>query len=225
MNEPNKDQARERVRAFARESLARGDALGWFDAFYREVGGDEAAIPWADLQGHPLLVEWLEKSRTVGAGRRALVIGCGLGEDCEALGRAGFEVTGFDLSPTAIEWCRKRFPASRTTYVTADLLAPPREWHRAFEFVFECYTLQALPPELRFEALPNIADLVAKDGELLVVTRARDPHEDVGQLPWPLMRSELMAFNALALRELSFEDLPAVGNPPSRHFRALYRGL
>jgi SAM-dependent methyltransferase len=225
MNQPSKDEARERARAIARQSLAHGDALGWFDAFYKDVAGDEAWVPWADMAGHPLLIEWLARHRVAGAGRRALVIGCGLGEDCEALSRAGFEVTGFDLSPTAIEWCRKRFPESRTTYVAANLLDPPREWQRAFDFVFECYTLQALPPELRLEALPNIADFVAVGGELLVVTRAREPHEDVGQLPWPLMRSELMAFSALALREVSFEDLPAVGDPPVRHFRALYRGI
>jgi len=225
MTDPNKDEARERARAFARESLARGDALGWFDAYYREVGGDEAEIPWADMDGHPLLVDWLARHHIEGAKRRALVVGCGLGEDCEALSRAGFEVTGFDLSPTAIEWARKRFPESRTTYVAANLLDPPREWQRAFDFVFECYTLQAVPPEVRLEAVPHIADFLARNGELLVVTRARDPHEDVGQLPWPLMRSELMTFNALGLREVTFEDLPAVGNPPNRHFRALYRAI
>ena len=223
MNEPTKEQARERAREIAKGWLARGDAVGWFDEFYRDAAGVEACVPWADLAGHPLLVEWLARERVDGLGRRALVVGCGLGEDCEALARAGFEVAGFDVSPTAIEWAHKRFPDSRVSYHTADLFHPPREWQRAFDFVFECYTIQALPPELRLHAVQHIADFVGKNGSLLVVTRAREPEEDVGQLPWPLTKSELLAFEALGLRQASFEDIAESGQPPSRHFRALYR--
>ncbi|MDZ7952448.1 hypothetical protein [Nostoc sp. DedQUE09] len=36
------------------------------------------------------------------SGQKALVIGCGLGDDAEALAHLGFEVTTFDISPTAM---------------------------------------------------------------------------------------------------------------------------
>ena len=37
------------------------------------------------------------------AGRRALVVGCGFGDDCFRLAKAGAEVHGFDLSPALLE--------------------------------------------------------------------------------------------------------------------------
>lgn len=220
-----KDEARERAREIARDALAHGDALGWFEKLYAEARGDESRIPWADLEGHPLLVEWLARERVDGRGKRALVVGCGLGEDAELLARAGFDTTGFDVSPTAIDWCRVRFPSSRVRYELGDLFAAPRAWRHAFDFVFEGYTLQALPLERRATGFAAIASFLAPRAELLVITRAREPHEDAGQLPWPLTRSEMRAFGAAGLREVSFDDLPDSGpsDKPGRHFRARYR--
>ncbi|MBL8858384.1 MAG: class I SAM-dependent methyltransferase [Planctomycetes bacterium] len=225
MNRPTQDEARARTRAIANESLQRGDALGWFERLYAEANGDEARIPWADLDGHPLLVEWMRKHKVDGTGRRALVVGCGLGEDAEVLARAGFDTMGFDVSPTAIEWCHKRFPNSTVRYEAADLFAPPATWARAFDFVFESYTLQALPADRRAGAFACIAQFIAPGGELLVVTRAREPHEDTGELPWPLLRSELRTFEHFGLLEAAFEDIPDSGpaDKPGRHLRVLYR--
>jgi hypothetical protein len=225
VSEPTRDEARARARAIANEFLARGDAIGWFEAFYRDAGGVDARVPWADLQGHPLLVGWLDRQRVRGGGRRALVVGGGLGEDSEALASAGFEATGFDVSPTAIEWCRKRFPQSRVDYRAADLFRAPSEWRKAFDLVLELYTLQALPQELRLDAARGIADFVAPQGELLVITRGREPEEPLAELPWPLVKSELAAFETLGLRESRFEDLGDGGSSdrPGRHFRVHYR--
>lgn len=223
--EQSRFDARERARAIAKQSLEQGDATGWFEKLYVEAQGDESRVPWADRDGHPLLTEWLATQRVLGRGRRALVIGCGLGEDCEALAGAGFDVTGFDISPTAVAWCAQRFAGSRVRYQVADLLAPPSAWGGAFEFVFECYTLQALPPAPRELATRNIASFVAPGGELLVVMRGRNADEDTGQLPWPLTCNEIRAFQAHGMSEVSFEDLESCGpvDKPGRHFRALFR--
>jgi SAM-dependent methyltransferase len=217
-----KDEARARAREIARESLARGDAIGWFETFYRDAGGDESKVPWADRRGHPLLVEWLarESARPRGC---ALVVGCGLGEDSEELARAGYDVTAFDVSPQAIEWCRARFAESRVRYSVADLFDLPRAWRRAFDLVVELYTLQALPLGLRERAVERIADLPAPGGSVLVVTRGRELAEPLDEVPWPLARSELNRFVRAGLREHAFEDLRDAGDPPSRHFRVEYR--
>ena len=58
-------------------------------------------------------------------GKKALTIGCGLGDDAEQLAEWGFSTTAFDVSETAIRACRRRFPDSRVQYVAADLLQPP----------------------------------------------------------------------------------------------------
>jgi hypothetical protein len=49
------------------------------------------AIPWADLEPNPHLLSWLEANPTDGRGRRALKVGCGLGDDAEALAELGFD--------------------------------------------------------------------------------------------------------------------------------------
>lgn len=215
--------ARERARALAKDSLARGDALGWFEQLYREAGGSSSRIPWADREGHPLLREWLAEHGSSLRGVRALVVGCGLGEDAEELARAGAQVSAFDVAPTAIEWCARLWPTSSVAYSTADLLALPANWRAAFDFVLEIYTLQALPAELREQAARNMAHCVRAGGRLLAISRARAPAEPLGELPWPLVRSEIERFVQFGLDERELEDLASVGDPPTRHWRALFQ--
>lgn len=216
---------REEVRRLARESLARGDATGWFEQLYRLAGHDFARIPWADLVPNPQLVSWLASPAAraaASAGGACIVVGCGLGDDAEALAAAGFAVVAFDVSPTAIEVCRRRFPGSRVDYVVADLLDPPAAWHGRFALVVEAYTLQVLPPPARTLALQSLPRLVAPGGRLLVVCRAREPEEPEGRLPWPITRAELDALREHGVEELAFERLLDDETPPVPRFRALY---
>ena len=216
----DKTAARQRVRELAQRMLPSGDFAGFFDAVYSGANGDANGVPWADLQPHPVALAWLQRQNVRGEGRSALVVGCGLGDDAEELAGRGFKVTAFDVSPSAVAWCRRRFPTSSTHYQVADLLKAPKEWRWAFDFVLEIYTIQALPRELRAQAIASIAQFVAPGGELLVVCRGREPQEDPGTLPWPLTRAELALFAQDGLREVSFED---VRDEDGRHFRAVYR--
>ncbi len=102
-------------------------------------------MPWADLAVNPSLAAG---TRFVPSTmRRVLVVGCGYGDDAEWLAARGDEVTAFDISPSAIEACRTRFPASAVTYEVADLLAPPAAWlARPFDLVVEAYTAQVFAP-------------------------------------------------------------------------------
>lgn len=167
-------------------------------------------------------MSWLEQQGVVAPGRRALKIGCGLGDDAEELSRRGLDTTAFDISTTAISWCRQRFPRSSVFYVEADLFRPPDGWARGFDFVLESYTLQVLPSELRDEAMRRVADFVAPGGTLLVIARGREPGEAEGTMPWPLTRQEMALFKDAGLAELHFEDYLDDENPPVRRFRATY---
>jgi SAM-dependent methyltransferase len=188
------DDARRRARALAYEYVSRGDAVGWFEPLYRQAAGDPRAIQWADLRPNPHLMEWAGRVGLKGDGSRALVVGCGLGDDAEALSVLGFRVVAFDVAPTAVEWSRRRFPNSAVEYVVADLLTPAAGWQGAFDFVLEAYTLQVLPPNERAVAVGRIAELVAPGGTLLVLARGREPDDDPGHMPWPLVRSDLAGF-------------------------------
>jgi SAM-dependent methyltransferase len=215
---------RARVRELASEFTQKGDQLGWFEALYAEAGGDNAAIPWADMEPNPRLIEFWQKHPLETAGQRALVIGSGLGDDSEQLATWGFKTTAFDISPTAIAATKKRYPDSKVEYLVADLFAPPTSWQRAFDFVLEVYTVQAFTGDLRARAIECIAQFVAPKGRILVIARGRaeDAPEGPGP-PWPLTRAEIDGFRRAGLEEVSFEDYADPEPPWVRRFRALYR--
>lgn len=141
---------------------------------------------------NPNLEAWLEREQPDGTGQRALVIGCGLGDDAETLASFGFLVSAFDISETCIEWFRRRFPHSPVEYSTADLFMLPSSWQRAFDFVLESYTLQVLD-ELRPNAIQQIFECVASDGTLLVISRGRNEGDEPGKMPWPGCGTNLLA--------------------------------
>lgn len=198
---------RTRLRELQAEFERRGDAVGWFEALYREGLANPELIPWARMAPRPELEAWYRRTARDLRGRTCLVIGCGLGDDAEFLAQAGGEVTAFDIAPTAVAWCQRRFPNSTVSYVVADLLNPPPEWRARFDFILECNTLQTMREgTLRERAMASLASLVAPGGRLLVICRGREPDETLGELPWPLTRADLRAFAAHGLVERSFED-------------------
>jgi SAM-dependent methyltransferase len=218
-----RDDKRRDANELAREALDRGDATGWFEVLYAGAGQDADAIPWADLKPHPGFDHWLTFTDLLAAGKRAVVVGCGLGDDAEALAAKGFEVTAFDVSPSAVEWASKRVPDSVVSYRVADLLDLPEEWERGFDLVAEVYTLQSLPASVRRDAIEAVARLVAPGGTLVVVCRARESEEPAPGPPWHLTREELGAFEHLGLEQVSFVDYIDGEEPTVRRFRIEYR--
>jgi SAM-dependent methyltransferase len=194
-----------------------------FESQYSQSRGDPASLSWADLTPNPNMIRWLETSRIDGANRRALVIGCGLGDDAEELSRRGFTTTAFDISPTAIQWCLQRFPDTDVRYIAADLFHIPGAWRESFDFVLESYTLQVLAAGIRRQAIPLIADFVAPGGTLLLIARGRDHEDPPGESPWPLTREELGLFVRRDLAEISFQDYMDNEDPPVRRFMVTYQ--
>lgn len=211
------------AKSLAKQYNDAGEPTQWFEVLYSQAKDGKAVIPWADLKPNPNLVQWLNKNQVQGQGKTALKVGCGLGDDVEELCRRGFNVIGFDISPSAIEWCCNRFPNSTAQYVVADVLNPPSTWSQSFDFVLESYTLQVLPPSLRQDAIHQIANFVAPGGQLLVICRGRDDKDAPGQMPDPLIRNELMQFVDLGLVLINFEDYFDEESPPVRRFRAEFK--
>jgi SAM-dependent methyltransferase len=200
---------RARTRELAAEYIAKGDALGWFEALYKEAAGDNEKIPWADLEPNRFFTAWEKEHPLEGNGRTALVVGCGLGDDANFLAERGFKVTAFDISETAIEWAKKLYAGKGIEFRAADLFHAPAEWAKAFDFVLEIYTIQPLPLEMRPQVIDAIAGFVKPGGELLVVTRGREDDEEPSELPWPLSRRDLSRFEQHGLKPVSFTVMPA----------------
>ena len=214
--------ARERTKEIQAEFAEKGDALGWFDALYKEAGGDNEKIPWADLEPNKFLRRYAEENNLKGNNRTALVVGCGLGDDAKFLHDLGFRVTAFDISPTAIEWARKLHSATDIKFFTADLFDVSNEWFQAFEFVLEVYTIQPLPLEMREKVIDAIANFVELRGELLIVTRGREDDEIPPELPWALSRKDLSRFEANNFKQISFEEMLGDEEPPIKRFVVKY---
>jgi SAM-dependent methyltransferase len=200
------------------------DPTGWFEPLYRAAETGEAVVPWDDHAASPLLVEWSFARSLAGRGRRAIVVGCGLGDDAEHVAALGFQTVAFDVAPTAIRGARRRFPDSRVEYVVADLLDLPAEWLEAFDLVVEHITVQALPESVRPAAIGAVAGLVAPGGTLLVVSGARGDDEAVDGPPWPLTGAEVESFATGGLELVHVEELPAAPDRPwARSWRAELR--
>lgn len=218
MPEANRFRARE----LAAKSLANNNPTAWFEQLYSEQEQGLRVVPWADLGVNPNLLEFFDRNSIAATGKTALVVGCGFGDDAEQLSAWGFETTAFDVAPSAVRACKRRFPESRVGYERADLLRPPAQWTDRFDFVLESYTLQALPADVRRQAILSVAGFVKKGGLVLLIARGREEDEDQGQMPWPLTRRELEQFTTLGLREESFEDYFDKESPPVRRFRAVF---
>jgi SAM-dependent methyltransferase len=165
-----------------------------FEAIYAGAEAGEAKPPWDYGAPRPQLVEWAEAHDLAGAGREALVVGCGYGADAEFLAQLGFRTTAFDFARTAIAGARRKYSASNVNYLVADVLDLPREWQRRFDLVVESLTVQSMPPEQHKAAAQSIAALVAPAGTLLVLATTREEGSEVKGPPWPLTRTELEDF-------------------------------
>jgi SAM-dependent methyltransferase len=190
------------------------DHRDWFDTLYTEADAGRAEVPWDREGPNKLFAQWAGEHRVRGDGRRALVVGSGLGSDSEYAASLGFATTGFDFAPAAIEEVRRRFPDSPVDYRVADLLDPPAEWAGAFDLVVESLTVQSLPRHFRAQAIDRVRRFVAPGGTLLVISGIADDWEDGPDGPWPLTRAEIESFAADGLDLVRLETPPGIDGSP-----------
>jgi SAM-dependent methyltransferase len=145
---------------------------------------------------------------------RALEVGCGTGTNCIWLAQQGFEVTGFDLAPLAVERAQQNARAAgvQARFLVADVLAL-LDLGEPFSFFFDrgCYhAVRRTAPELYAPAIARHLATGARG--LILAGNAREPH-----VPGPpvvteeQLRHELgLAFEIVALREFRFDEAPGV---------------
>ncbi len=187
----------------------------WFDGLYQEHKDTHENIPWARQAVNPLLQSYLDEE-DIHKGK-ALVIGCGLGDDAMALADAGYEVTAIDVSQTALDLAQVRFPNANIDFKKQDIF----EYDETFDFVFEAFTIQSLPVVFREKMVKAMANTVAKGGRLLLVAHKREEMFDGP--PWPLTQDEVDLFKAEGLRELSHEIHTEESKISDTRFKVLFK--
>jgi SAM-dependent methyltransferase len=212
------------VRRLVRNALAADDPTGWFERVYAAAGNGEATVPWDRGAPQRLLVDWARARALDGNGRRAVIVGCGLGDDAEYFSGLGFDTVAFDVSPTAVRTARQRFPESTVEYVTANLLDLPANWRQAFDLVVESLTIQSLPDPPRADAIVQVGRLVRPGGTLVAVALGRDDdHESPTGPPWALSRAEIDALAKGGLSPVRIECFPGDGPTESRWLAEFHR--
>ena len=197
---------------------AHNKASDWFDGLYKENKESHENIPWARQAVNPLLQSYLEEDVTHKG--RALVIGCGLGDDAKALEVAGYDVVAIDVSQTALDLAKEKFADSDIVFEKQDIFDMPSVYDEHFDFVFEAFTIQSLPVEFREKMVEAVANTVAPKGHLLLVAHKRE--EDFDGPPWPLEEKEIHLFKEHGLTELTHEIHTEKSKISNTRFRVLY---
>jgi SAM-dependent methyltransferase len=145
---------------------------------------------------------------------RALDIGCGTGTNSVWLAQQGYEVTGIDVAPLAVERAKERAHAAGVTahFAVADALHLP-DLNGPFAFFFDRGCYHAVRREAPHAYAPAVAKQLAPGARGLVLAgNAREPHD-----PGPpvvteeQIRDDLGAeFQILDLHEFRFDEAPGV---------------
>jgi len=145
---------------------------------------------------------------------RALDIGCGTGTNSVWLAQQGFDVTGIDLAPLAVERAEQRALAAGVSarFVVADVLDLP-ELDGPITFFFDRGCYHAVRRSGPQQYAPAVAQQLATGAcGLILAGNAREPHD-----PGPpvvseeQIRDELGSiFQILDLHEFRFDESPGV---------------
>ncbi len=126
----------------------------------------EAAPPFVDLLASP-------SAPSLG---KVAVIGCGRGHDALLFARYGFEVTGFDFSPTAIADAIDRADSMKVTakFLQRDIFDLEREFPAEFDCVIEHTCFCAIAPTQRQNYVKLVHSILRPQGELIALFWAHD---------------------------------------------------
>ena len=174
-------------------------------------------LPWENGQPSSILQQVVADERI--APCRALDLGCGSGINSVWLAQQGFEVTGVDLSPAAIELARQRAATAgvRIQFLARDLL-PLDDVRPEFRFFLDrgCYHIVRSVDVRRYVQL--VADWTISGALGLVL--AGNAKEPMSPGPPVVTENELRAewgshFDVIWLREGRFDPGPRdVQQPP-----------
>ncbi len=187
----------------------------WFETLYSDASESGEGIPWANMAPHPIFKEWIDGRSSVDNKKTALVVGCGMGDDAIELEAKGYQVTAFDVSASAVELCKKRFPDSKVEFVQADLIEGVSDWNGQFDLVLEIFTIQALPPKYEETLIKHVSDFVSDNGELVMITEVQnEPRTFEKGPPWLLNADYIISFENLGLKQTfhSNSDEPEMGD-------------
>ncbi len=128
-----------------------------------------AEIPWNIETPPNALVELVESGKVKPC--KTIDLGCGTGNYAIYLANKGFNVTGVDISPTAIKIARENAEKKRVkiNFLIADVLGDLDEIKETFDFAYDWGLLHHIFPEKRKKYVENVYRILNPRGKYLSV--------------------------------------------------------
>lgn len=128
--------------------------------------------PWDLGKPAPPLATFLKSPYAVPPGR-VLVVGCGRGHEVELFAKAGFEVTGIDFAPSAVQLTSQRLQESGHLGKNAFMLERDffeiHEYDGYYDYVLEHCAFCAIEPTRRRTYAWTVRDLLKPGGKLIAL--------------------------------------------------------
>ncbi|MBU4449907.1 MAG: class I SAM-dependent methyltransferase [Actinobacteria bacterium] len=126
-------------------------------------------IPWNQPEPPAALVELIESGNVSPC--KAIDLGCGTGNYAIFLAGQGFEITGVDISPKAIEIAKENARKKRVlcNFIVADLLGDLGQINKTFDFAYDWELMHHIFPERRKRYAENINMLLNPKAKYLSV--------------------------------------------------------
>ncbi|MBA7490342.1 Release factor glutamine methyltransferase [subsurface metagenome] len=136
-----------------------------WEKYYQETPLEK--IPWQKTQADYFLK--LLNSGKLGKGK-ALDLGCGTGKKSIALAKKGFNVTGIDISPTAIRYAKKNAKKEKVKIKFYAKNATNLSFlgNKKFDFILDWANLHGIPKSQRKRYIAEIIKHTKKEGKFLL---------------------------------------------------------
>jgi len=144
------------------------------DSIYKKLPLDE--IPWNIETPPEALVNLVESGKVKPC--KTLDLGCGAGNYAIYLAGRGFEVTGIDISPSAIEYARDnaKKKGAGCRFLVCDVLGDMDEVKETFDFAYDWELIHHIFPEKRKKYARNVYKILNSGANhLSVCFSEKDP--------------------------------------------------
>jgi SAM-dependent methyltransferase len=191
------------------------------DSLYRNTPPDK--IPWNREAPPDILVSLVESGEILPC--KAIDLGCGAGNYSVWLAKQGFDVTGVDLSPAAIELAKALALKQGVTarFIAANLLDELKDLQEPFEFALEWDVLHHIFPNTRKKYVTNVGRLLAPGAKYLSACFAEsDPNfggvgkvrkTPIGTMLYFSSKKELRQLFTPLFRITALKEIEVPGNP------------
>jgi len=134
---------------------------------YKKVPLSE--IPWNNEQPPELLVELIDTGKVMPC--RAIDLGCGAGNYAVYLATKGFDVTGVDMSPTAMNFAKQNAKKKgvKCKLLVGDVIEYLSETDGTWDFAYDWGLLHHIFPENRQKYVQGVHRILNTAGKYLSV--------------------------------------------------------